>query len=107
MDISVEAKPIRDVEADAVVVVGFEGGPPDGAPATDQVGELYSTGEFTGKALEIAVLHRAPGLKAKRLVLAGGGKRERFDSSELRKLAGAVLRSLKGKGARSIVLALN
>jgi leucyl aminopeptidase len=106
MDIKVETKPIADVESDAVVIVGFEGEPP-GSVAGDLVKELYDSGEFSGKASEISVLHRPAGFKAKRLVLAGGGKRDRFDTAELRKLAGATLRSLKSKGIRSIVLALD
>src|SRR5258706_9835022 len=100
MDIKLETKTIAEVEADAVVVLGFEDeGPTAGGDAAK---ELYATGEFTGKALgnvlEIAILHRPQGMKAKRLVLAGGGKREKFDSDALRKLAGAVLRTLKSKG---------
>ncbi len=89
-----------------MVVVAFEQETPQGA-AADPAKELYDSGEFSGKALEIAVLHHPTGLKAKRLVLAGGGKRERFDPAELRKLAGAALRALKPKGARNIVLALD
>jgi leucyl aminopeptidase len=105
MNINLEARPIAEVDADALVAIGFEGGPPPGA--ADQVKELYDTGEFTGKALDISVLHRPAGLKAKRLVLAGGGKRDKFDSSQLRKLSGAVLRSLKCKGIRGITFALD
>ena len=105
MNINLEARPIAEVESDALVVVGFEGGPPP--QAADQVKELYDTGEFTGKSLEISVLHRPAGLKAKRLVLAGGGKPEKFNSAELRKVAGAVLRNLKSKKVRSITLALD
>ena len=89
-----------------MVVVAFEQEAPQGA-AADPAKELYDSGEFSGKALEIAVLHHPAGLKARRLVLAGGGKRERFDATELRKLAGAALRALKPKGARNIVLALD
>jgi leucyl aminopeptidase len=111
MDIKVEAGPIADIETDALVVVGFEGGPPEGAPAAARIAELYNCGEFTGKALgktlEFAVIHHPPGLKATRLVLAGGGKREKFDSSELRKVSGAVLRALKSKGIHSITLVLD
>ena len=106
MNILLETRPLSGLEADAVVIVGFESEPPV-EPCGDQIKELYDTGEFTGKALETTVLHRPAGLKAKRLVLAGGGKREKFSSAELRKLAGAVLRSLKGKGIRSIVLSLD
>ena len=77
------------------------------AAAADQIKELYDSGEFSGKALEIAILHRPAGLKAKRLVLAGGGKREQFDAAELRKLIGAVVRALKAKGIHTIALALD
>jgi leucyl aminopeptidase len=111
MDIRIEEKAIAEVETDALVMLGFEGA---GAPASagdqavgDQTKALYASGEFTGKALEIAVLHWPAGLKAKRLVLAGGGKPEEFDSSVLRRVSGAALRSLKGKGARRIVLVLD
>jgi len=106
MNIQLEAGPLADAEAGALVIVGFEGEPP-AEPCGEQVKELYDTGEFSGKALEIAVLHRPAGLKAKRLVLAGGGKRGKFNSAELRKVSGAVLRALKGKGVRSIVLSLD
>ena len=106
MDIKVEGKPIAEVEADALLVVGFEGAAPSG-PASGLSKELYDAGEFSGKALENAILHRPAGFKAKRLVLAGAGKRGDFNPGELRKLSGAMLRALKPKGFRSIVMALD
>src|SRR3984885_10607784 len=106
MDIRLEPKKLGEVDSDALVVIGFDGTPPDVA-AADQIKELYDSGEFSGKALEIAILHRAGVLKAKRLVLAGGGKRDKFDAAELRKLTGAVVRALKSKGIHSITLALD
>src|SRR5579864_3228162 len=107
MEIKLEPRSIADVESDALVIVGFEGAPPQSAPAAEAIKELYDSGEFGGKSCEIAILHRPSGLKAKRLVIAGGGKKERFDASELRKLSGAVLRALKSKGVRNIALALD
>ena len=106
MEIKLEPRKLEEVDSDALVMVGFEAAPPQAA-AADQIKELYESGEFSGKALEIAILHRPAGLKAKRLVLGGGGKREKFDAAELRKLVGAVVRALKGKGIRSITLALD
>jgi leucyl aminopeptidase len=106
MDVKLETRAVPQVDSDALVIVGFEGTPPQAA-AADQIQELYDSGEFSGKALEIAILHRPAGLKAKRLVLAGGGKRDKFDAAELRKLTGAVVRSLKSKGVRAITLALD
>jgi leucyl aminopeptidase len=106
MDIKLEPKKLGEVDSDALVILGFEAAPPESV-ATGQIKELYDAGEFSGKALEIAILHRPAGLKAKRLVLSGGGKRDRFDAAELRKLAGAVVRALKSKGIRTITLALD
>ena len=106
MDIKLEPKKLGEVDSDALVIVGFETTPP-GAAAADQVKELYDSGEFSGKGLEIAILHRPAGLKSKRLVLAGGGKRDKFDAAELRKLTGAVVRALKSKSVHSITLLLD
>jgi leucyl aminopeptidase len=106
MDVKLETKPVPQADTDALVVVGFEGTPPEG-PGAVQLKEFYDSGEFSGKALEIAVLHHPAGLSAKRLVLAGGGKRDQFNAAELRKLSGAVLRSLKAKGIHAITFALD
>src|SRR5689334_2317693 len=106
MDVKLETKPIAEVEADALVVLGFEGAAPGGSTAQLSK-ELYDSGEFTGKALEISILHHPAGLKSKRLVLAGAGKPDKFSPAELRKVAGAALRSLKCKGIRTICYALD
>ncbi len=68
--------------------------------------EVIANGEVTGKAFEITLLHRPAGLKAKRLLLVGGGKAKTFSAAELRKLAGAAVRTLKGKSIRSFAFAL-
>ncbi len=59
--------------------------------------KLAAAGELTGKSLEMTLLHFAPGVSAQRILLAGAGKRERFDSAELRKLAAAAARHLKSR----------
>src|SRR5579864_7405971 len=107
MEIKLEPRSTAEVESDALVIVGFEGAPPVDAPSAEAIKELYDSGEFSGKSCELAILHRPAGLNAKRLVIAGAGKREHFDASELRKVSGAVLRSLKAKGIRNIALALD
>ena len=63
--------------------------------------DLIASGEVTGKMLETTLLHKPAGLKAKRLLLIGGGKAKNFSSSELRKLAGAAVRNLKAKDLKS------
>src|SRR5229473_210347 len=68
--------------------------------------DVISSGEVTGKTFETTLLHRPAGLKAKRMLLVGGGKAKTFSAAELRKLAGAAVRTLKGKNIRSFAFAL-
>src|SRR5579872_7303512 len=62
--------------------------------------DLLASGEVSGKIFESALIHRPQGLKAKRLLLVGGGKAANFSGYELRKLAGAAVRFLKPKSIR-------
>jgi leucyl aminopeptidase len=99
-------QPLDKVEADAVAFVLYEG---ESAPAelkfaSAWLDELSASGEFTGKADETAVLHQPQGIRAKRLAVVGGGKRDKFD---LRKAVGALVRSLKQKGVKRLAWFLN
>jgi len=76
------------------------------AVVRDASQDVISSGEVTGKTFETTLLHRPAGLKAKRLLLLGGGKAKTFSASELRKLAGAAVRSLKAKNLSSFAFAL-
>jgi leucyl aminopeptidase len=118
MEIKLERKPIEQIEADAVVIPVFDKESKGGgffgeaAAAANRltggwIEELYASGEFSGKPFEMAILHRPAGMKAKRLVLAGAGKREKFTDAVLRNVAGAALRALKPKGAKSLAIALD
>jgi leucyl aminopeptidase len=64
--------------------------------------EILGASEMKGKMLEVALLHKPTGLKAKRLLLIGGGKAKNFSSYELRKLAGTAVRNLKAKDIKSL-----
>ncbi len=63
--------------------------------------EVIASGEATGKMLETTLLHHPAKLKAKRLLLLGGGKAKSFSAFELRRLAGVAVRTLKSRGIRS------
>jgi len=63
--------------------------------------DVIASGEVTGKIFETTLLHHPAGLKAKRLLLLGGGKAKTFSASDLRKLVGAAVRTLKAKSVRS------
>ena len=63
--------------------------------------DLLASGEMTGKPFEINLLHKPAGLKAKRLLLISGGSAKKFTSYDLRRIAGAAVRTLKSRGIRS------
>jgi leucyl aminopeptidase len=68
--------------------------------------DVLASGEVKGKTFETTIIYNPAGLKAKRLLLLGGGKKKSFSAVELRKLAGAAVRTLKGKGLRSFAFVL-
>jgi len=68
--------------------------------------DLLTSGEVSGKMFETVMVHRPQGLRARRLLLVGGGKAKDFSLSELRKLAGTSVRFLKPKQIRSLAFLL-
>jgi leucyl aminopeptidase len=99
-----------EVETECLAVVVLDHGSKDKVethvetsegPIKDASAEILASGEVTGKIFETTLLHRPAKLKAKRLLLLGGGKAKNFTACELRKLAGTVVRFLKPKGIRS------
>ena len=102
--------PPAEIETECLAVVALDHGSkdkPDVMAATgdatvkEAAADVITSGEVTGKTFEASLLHRPAKLKAKRLLLMGGGKAKDFSSSDLRKLAGAAVRFLKPKGIRS------
>jgi leucyl aminopeptidase len=63
--------------------------------------DLLGSGELTGKPFETNLLHNPTGLKAKRLLLVSSGTAKSFSAYDLRRIAGAAVRSLKPRGIRS------
>ncbi|MGA9508409.1 MAG: leucyl aminopeptidase [Candidatus Sulfotelmatobacter sp.] len=72
----------------------------DGA-VQSAAGDLLASGELTCKPFESNLLHKPAGLKAKRLLLISGGAAKQFTAYELRRIAGAAVRTLKARGLRS------
>jgi leucyl aminopeptidase len=122
MQLQIETSPLEKLATDALAVIGFEmkdtkqtanrtdaeavPDPQITEQSSDWLADLRASGEFTGKLYETALLHRPQGILAKRLVVIGGGKREKFSAVEMRNIGGALVRALKCKGVRSIALAL-
>ena len=99
-----------EVETECLAVVVLDHGTKDKTEATVETSdsaigqaaaEVIASGEVSGKMFETSLVHHPAKLKAKRLLLLGGGKAKDFTSSDLRKLAGAAVRFLKPKGLRT------
>jgi leucyl aminopeptidase len=112
MQVQIETSTLEKLTPHALAVICFEtetaaatNADPEVAAQSGWLAELRSSGEFTGKLYEIAILHRPQGIGAKRLIVVGGGKRDKFSSVEARNIGGALVRALKCKGTRSIALA--
>ncbi len=103
----------EQLETQALAVVVFDKENPF-APRVEKSGPLrklvqdaIDAGELSGKPYETALFHRPEGLKARRLLLLGGGKRERFGPVELRRAAGAATRFLKSKSVTEFAFLLD
>src|SRR5438874_4663827 len=70
----------------------------------DAAADVIAGGEVTGKIFETTILHRPAKLKAKRLFRIGGGKAKGFSAFDLRRVAGAAVRTLKSRGLRSFAM---
>jgi leucyl aminopeptidase len=109
MQITLDTKPFAALETDALVSYVFE----DSELLQGRIAEidraanglltkLAKSGEFSGKPLEMTLIHAPAGLKATRLLLVGAGKKDKFDVASLRRTAGASLRYLKSRSAKQI-----
>jgi len=115
MQVTLTNQPLTAIEADALFVLQFEAeGRPDTpsyaavrAANPEWIDEVEKSGEAKGRLFETTVLHRPQGFRAKRLVLAGAGKSDKFDSATLRRLVGAAVRKAKANGCAMLALALD
>jgi len=113
MQITLDTKPYATLETDALVSYVFEDTDPIQGTlaeidksANGLLRKLSTSAEFTGKPLEMTLIHAPAGLKATRLLLVGAGKRDKFDVATLRKIAGAALRYLKSRSVKQLVFLL-
>ena len=70
------------------------------------VADVVSSDDITAKSFETTAFFSPHGLKAKRLVVLGGGKASKFNADEVRKLAGTAVRYAKSKKLRNLSFAL-
>jgi leucyl aminopeptidase len=110
MQIQVDSQPYASIDTEAIVTYVFDADNKlEGALAeidgkmNGHLAALISSGEITGKPLEMVLVHFPGGLGAKRLLLIGAGKAAKFVVGDLRKIAGTAVRYLKSRGVKKFV----
>ena len=110
MQINLDTKPFATLEAETLATYVFEEADPIQGRIAELdkltgglLGRLAKSGELTGKTFEFTLIHAPAGLKASRLLLVGAGKREQANAATVRKVGGAALRHLKGRGVHKMV----
>jgi leucyl aminopeptidase len=109
MELSVDVRAFPKIETEALVTYVFEGEKFTGgllaeldAATGGALSKLAASGELTGKMLETTLLYYPQGLAAHRLLVLGAGKKEKFGTAELRRLAAASVRALKSRQVKSV-----
>ena len=103
--IKVAAGDATNYETPALVVNLFQGvtQPGGGTGAVDRalggaISQLIADGEVKGKLGELTLIHTMERIPAKRVVVAGLGKSQDFDTVTVRRVSGDVARFLRRKG---------
>jgi leucyl aminopeptidase len=109
MELTVDTRALAKIETEALVTYLFEEEKSLSGVLTDldgaaggAISKLIASGELNGKMLETTLLHFPQGLTAQRLLILGAGKKEKFGTAELRRLAGAAVRTLKSRQVKSL-----
>ena len=110
MQTKLQYDPLVRVAADALAMIVFEDAvfedtdtfSLDSAAVKTWLAEMKASGEFSGKSGESAVLYNPPELAAKRLIVVGVGKRDKFDNAALRSAVGSTVRTWKQKGVKTL-----
>jgi len=109
MEITIDMRALANIDMDALVTYAFEQEKPLGGilAAFDEatggaLSKLAASGELTGKMLETTLLYYPQGLAAQRLLIVGAGKKEKFGTAELRRLAGTAVRTLKSRQVKRV-----
>lgn len=111
MEVVAVQSDITDIDADVLVVNLFEGvtSPGGATGAVDQalggvISELIADGEITGNASEMTLIHTPnaayPNFKPSRVLVAGLGSSDSFNTDISRKVSATVIRKLRASGVK-------
>ncbi len=114
MNIAISSTTPSAIETELLVIAVADNG--DKTPAPELLSSdltlqkltapFITAADLTGKFAEAVWLLSPAGVSAKRILFVGAGKRDKFCTTELRKIAGAAARAAKGKNIKSFALVL-
>ncbi|HYL98270.1 MAG TPA: leucyl aminopeptidase [Blastocatellia bacterium] len=111
MKIRVEGGSALDFDVDALVVGVYEGETLEQGLLKDLndrtegiIAEIVGGPEMKGKAGESVYLHRPRGVRARRILLAGLGKRDQVSFESVIKYCGSAARFLRSKGVKTFAI---
>lgn len=109
MRIELKSEAPAKLELPAISVYCFEDDPIASGTAglladetRSQLADLRESGELNGKAYERILIHRPAGMAARKLLVVGAGKKEKFKAFQIGRLAGAAVRFLRTRGVHEI-----
>ncbi len=112
MKFTTVSTPLHRIKTDMLVIPIFRGEKIKGGPFRrfdDEIGgvisEAIASEGFTGKARESFVIFAPPGAKARRVVLAGLGKKKELSAEKIRMAAGAAGKAVSPGKDRNMALA--
>ena len=113
MDVRVSTRDVQQFDGDAVAVGVFSDDRELQGPAAalneamaGVIGRLRASGEITGAADEVTLLHTLGKIVPERVAIIGLGPRSRFTPDRVRRAAAIACRSLRKAGAQRVGLAL-
>jgi leucyl aminopeptidase len=98
MKISLAAKSVFSLKLPAIVLFAFENERPDGPAAFKNLLRPASPKEFKGGEKQLLLLHTAGKLAAERVLLAGLGPQNAFNSDALRRATGLAVKKIRDAG---------
>ncbi|WP_299182587.1 leucyl aminopeptidase [uncultured Neptuniibacter sp.] len=113
MDFEIVSGDIASLETECLIIaIEAENTLSPAAKAADDassgyISEILSGGDISGKTAQTLLLHKVPGLSAKRILLLGVGKEEERNNRNFRKLIKAAMGVVKSTGVSSATFALN
>jgi len=109
MRIEYLAEPVVDVVCDMLAFPVFEDETEQSASLRSlakvtrgTLGMIFHSGEFKAELHKTSCIHKPAGLKARRLLLVGAGKKEAFDTARLREVAGVSIRAARSLHCKTV-----